>query len=384
VKHLLVNNSHPNFFAVEEEYSKLRNTPYEVLFLFDVVSHFGFKINENFIHELVDKRSLYKGLKDVELWNFWSSWALSENPGMGLVFLKESGWLELFPPLYATLASWQNPETHPEGSVFNHMVLSVNVASEIARREDMPEEDTFVLLFSALCHDLGKYISNDNHEKLGVSIAKTFLKTIGAPDNIIDKVLKLVEFHGSDYNFMGTRISIGDVNEGLVEKLEFVLRPATIPQLVLLNEVDINGRLDKNGKLVHYSYNMRVSEVYRKILSIYTNSINNKFSDKNIINMFNQGFVNRSNLRPGYPQTKFVESMNYLIKNGYIKKEESERVSGYYFSTLYQDALRYCATLDYRGKKVLTDYINEKNIDLDNLLLGGKSAIQKILNHSEI
>jgi hypothetical protein len=380
----LGNSVNANFYLVEEEYGKLIGTPYEVLFLFDVVSHFNVKPDEDFVRGLIEKRANYKILTDAERWNFWSSWALSENPGRGILFLKNSGWLEVFPALYATLGTQQNPETHPEGTVFNHMVLSVNVASEIVHREDMDEESAFVLVFSALCHDLGKYIANDNHEKLGVSISKSFLKTIGAPDNIINKVLKLVEFHGADYKFLGNYVNISDINVDFVDRLSQAIHPATIPQLIFVNEADINGRLDTRGELVNHPYDKRISEVFRKILSIYTKSEQDKFSNINVINIFNKEFVSPDDLKPGYPQKAFVNSMNSLIKDGYILKQEAEKVSGYYFSLDYRDALRYCQTLDYRSKKMITDYMNEKNVDLDNLLLDGKSAIKKILNHSEL
>jgi len=378
----LGNSMNTDFYLVEEEYDKLIGTPYEVLFLFDIVSHFNVKPDEDFVRGFIEKRANYKILTDAERWNFWSSWALSENPGRGILFLKNSGWLELFPALYATMGTQQNPETHPEGTVFNHMVLSVNVASEIVSREDMDDEDAFVLVFSSLCHDLGKYISDENHEKLGVNIADTFLRSIGAPDNVIKKVLKLVEFHGADYKFFGKPVSISNINADFVDKLSQAIHPATIPQLIFVNEADINGRLDIRGEVVNHPYDKRISEVFRKILSIYTKSEQDKFSSINVINMFNQDFVSPDDLKPGYPQKAFVSSMNSLIKDGYILKQEAEKVSGYYFSLDYRDALRYCQTLDYRSKKLIVDYLNDNKIELDSLLLKGKTALQKILNHS--
>jgi hypothetical protein len=290
----------------------------------------------------------------------------------------------LFPSLYATLGATQNPETHPEGSVFNHMVLSVNVAAEISHRENLDDEDSFVLIFSVLCHDLGKYLSGDDHERVGVPIAESFLRSIGAPDNVINRVKRLVEFHGADYKFNGEKVTVSDIDEEFVESLTFVIQPASIQELVWVNEADVNGRLDKQGNLLNLPYNQRVSEVYRKILSIYTKIQNNKFSDKNIINMFNQNFAYPDDLKPGYAQRNFAENMTKLIRDGYVKKSESERTAGYYFSGSYRDALRYCSTLDYRSKKMLVDYINDNGVDLDTLLLNGKSGITKILNHSEL
>lgn len=383
MKYLIGNSLNPKFNEIEEEYNRLVGTPYEVLFLFDVISHFNFKINEQYVGELIEKRADYKKLTDAERWNFWSSWALSENPGRAILFLKDSGWLELFPSLYATLGATQNPETHPEGSVFNHMVLSVNVAAEISHRENLDDEDSFVLIFSVLCHDLGKYLSGDDHEKIGVPIAESFLRSIGAPDNVIDKVKKLVEFHGADYKFQGYFVSESDIDENFVERLLGSIQPVSIQELIWVNEADINGRLDKQGNLLNLPYNQRVSEVYRKILSIYTKIQHNKFSDKNIINMFNQNFAYPDDIKPGYAQRNFSENMTKLIRDGYIKKSESEKTAGYYFSMVYREALRYCATLDYRSKRMLVDYMDENGVDLDTILLKGKTRLEEILNTSD-
>jgi hypothetical protein len=60
MKYLIGNSLNPKFNEIEEEYNRLVGTPYEVLFLFDVISHFNFKINENYVGELIEKRADYK------------------------------------------------------------------------------------------------------------------------------------------------------------------------------------------------------------------------------------------------------------------------------------------------------------------------------------
>jgi hypothetical protein len=182
----------------------------------------------------------------------------------------------------------------------------------------------------------------------------------------------LLSFMVQIINLTERRLRFLTLMRNLWKVLHLSFNQLQFRELVWVNEADVNGRLDKQGNLLNLPYNQRVSEVYRKILSIYTKIQNNKFSDKNIINMFNQNFAYPDDLKPGYAQRNFAENMTKLIRDGYVKKSESERTAGYYFSGSYRDALRYCSTLDYRSKKMLVDYINDNGVDLDTLLLKWK------------
>lgn len=384
MKHLIGNNISEEFLTVEASFDQVENSKFEMLFLFDVASHFNLDFDDATYPEAVSKRSMYKDIAPEERWKYWESWAYSKNPGKGLLFLKKSGWLELFPELFVTTSVIQNPETHPEGDVFTHLMLCSNVASEICERENLNHEDRLVLMFASVCHDLGKYIALDNHEKHGVNPSIGFLRSIGAPDNIIDKVIKLVEFHGSDYIFLGQPVSVGDIDDVFVSRLKMFLLPATIPQLIHLSECDRNGRKDKNGKVLNLSYEFRLTEGFRKILSVYKNS-KATFNYSNILNMEKSKLLDIDDVRPGFSQYVLIRNVNDLINEGYLSDAEVETVVGYVFSSSYNQAVYYCLGLDYRSRKVLSDYMNDNNIDMDTLLLTkGKSGIKEILNHSEL
>jgi len=384
MKYLKGNSLNKNFSLIEEAARFIEGTSHEMLFFFDAASHFNMKFDDSFIEESKSLRSLYKDVHDAVRWHYWKSWALSEFPGNGLIFLRESGWLDLFPEIAVNIGVMQNPKTHPEGDVFNHLVLSVNVAAEIAEREDLDDEDRFVLLFAALCHDFGKYENQENHEKLGVYPASRFLASIGAPHNVTSRVLKLVEFHGSEYQFQGRRIEREEITEDYVSILEAHLMPAGIPELIMLNEADVNGRMDETGKLVKHSYNDRIFPGYRKILNIYQSIGKVGFTTANLINMVNSDIVKIDDVKPGFSQNEFIKRMNALIREGYVLENEAETMAGFIFSVKYREAVDYCATLDYRDRKRFVDYMNENNVDLDTLLLRGESGIKEILNHSEL
>ncbi|MDR3204460.1 MAG: hypothetical protein LBV23_06915, partial [Deltaproteobacteria bacterium] len=88
-------------------------------------------------------------------WPEWRKWTLSRSPHFGLNFLKESGALNFWPDLAALCQSPQRLKYHPEGDVWNHTVLAVEVISrlEIAN----PSERSFMIL-TCLLHDIGKPI----------------------------------------------------------------------------------------------------------------------------------------------------------------------------------------------------------------------------------
>src|SRR6187402_1676966 len=60
-------------------------------------------------------------------------------------------------PELAILASIpQDPNHHPEGSVWEHTMMVVDEAVLISRREQLSAFDHAILFLAALCHDMGK------------------------------------------------------------------------------------------------------------------------------------------------------------------------------------------------------------------------------------
>lgn len=59
-------------------------------------------------------------------------------------------------PLPALVGIPQPADKHPEGDVWNHILLVVDHAARIARRETLSAEECDLLVLAALVHDLGK------------------------------------------------------------------------------------------------------------------------------------------------------------------------------------------------------------------------------------
>jgi putative nucleotidyltransferase with HDIG domain len=97
----------------------------------------------------------------------------------------------------------QNPVHHPEGDAWAHSVLVVGNARAVI--ETIPEADRDVFLLVALLHDVGKPpvtaitegkgITAYKHGKAGVELARAYLERVGAPTNVIERVLPMIDVH---------------------------------------------------------------------------------------------------------------------------------------------------------------------------------------------
>jgi len=130
------------------------------------------------------------------------------HPSRGLEFLRISDLLRFFPELKAMVGVPQDPHWHPEGTVWEHVMLVVDEAAGL--RSGDREED-LVLMFAALCHDLGKpqttvqeegRIRSPNHEDVGVPLVESFLGRLRSPHGRIEKVAALTRYHLAPTNFI--------------------------------------------------------------------------------------------------------------------------------------------------------------------------------------
>lgn len=94
----------------------------------------------------------------------------------------------------------QNPKFHPEGSVLNHILLVVDMASEVKELS----KNQKIFMWSALLHDIGKLtttkirkgrITSYNHDVEGEKIGLNFLKLITNDQQFNEKVSKLIRWH---------------------------------------------------------------------------------------------------------------------------------------------------------------------------------------------
>ncbi len=138
-----------------------------------------------------------EGLAAERVWHEWRKLLLlGRKPSAGLRFLRDSGWLSLFPQLAALDGCPQDPEHHPEGDVYTHTGLCLDVFA--VQRIGIQEEDLIVGL-AVLCHDFGKplvlehgdddRIRTPGHEQEGLEPASRFLHGLTGQPALVRQVL---------------------------------------------------------------------------------------------------------------------------------------------------------------------------------------------------
>lgn len=130
-------------------------------------------------------------------------------PSRAFDFLEQAGQLEVFAPVAALRGVAQDPRWHPEGDVYVHTMKVVDCAVEIA--SGLSAEDREILVFAALCHDLGKpetttmeagRIRSIGHEAKGAERTREWLDGLRLVRRHVDSIETLVAHHLAPAQFV--------------------------------------------------------------------------------------------------------------------------------------------------------------------------------------
>ncbi len=138
----------------------------------------------------------------------------------------------LFPELEALKGCPQEPEWHPEGDVWTHTLMAIDVARKEV--EGLPKEKTLAVLLAVLCHDLGKpattavvdgRIRSYEHEEAGIAPTRSFLDRLNVHTlhgyDLREQVIQLVAHHLTPSHYFKNRDRVGDgAFRRLARKLE--------------------------------------------------------------------------------------------------------------------------------------------------------------------
>lgn len=125
----------------------------------------------------------------------------SNDPARGITLLKISRLLhQVLPELARTIGEEQDCFWHPEGDVFTHSRMVLEMMSSFTKDP--------ILRLTALLHDIGKCdckqekivdgivrISNVGHDQKGAELARELLKRLKFDNSVIDRVSKLIDLH---------------------------------------------------------------------------------------------------------------------------------------------------------------------------------------------
>jgi poly(A) polymerase len=158
--------------------------------------------------------------------------------GRGLELLDESGLLTHVLPEIAAMKGIEQPaEFHPEGDVFQHTKLMLDLVNDPSLREPGPPKDQLVLAFAVLLHDVGKpptferapdRIRFNEHDRIGAEMAEAILRRLRFSNEQIEKIALCVREH-MRFQF---------VKEMRPAKLKRILARATFPEELELHRID--------------------------------------------------------------------------------------------------------------------------------------------------
>jgi tRNA nucleotidyltransferase (CCA-adding enzyme) len=192
----------------------------------------------------------YAELAVERVWGEWDKWATKAvKPSLGIIALKQTGWLKHFPEIAALDGVPQEPEWHPEGDVLVHTNHCLNALVGLDSWRNGPPQTRRLLTLSVLAHDFGKATTtkqaerrgklrwvSPEHEAAGGPLAETFLARIGAPLDLIPRVRQLVVNHLLHHQ------GAEEYRDTTVRRLARKIEPATIDELIAVMQSDHLGR----------------------------------------------------------------------------------------------------------------------------------------------
>jgi tRNA nucleotidyltransferase (CCA-adding enzyme) len=147
---------------------------------------------------------------------------LAARPSVGLSWADRLGVVDrLFPELKALQGCLQEREWHPEGDVWVHTLLAIDVAK--GEIEGLPKEKALAVLLAVVCHDFGKpattavvegRIRSYEHEAAGVAPTRAFLDRLNVHSllgyDLREQVVQLVAHHLTPSHYYKNRDNVGD------------------------------------------------------------------------------------------------------------------------------------------------------------------------------
>lgn len=178
---------------------------------------------------------------NIEIFKEWYNHLLNDSePSIYFNQIKNNGMLDEYPfsMLKKLEDTTQSEKYHPEGNVWNHTMMALDIAADKKRFSNNPS----VFMWAALLHDIGKpsttkvskkKITSYNHDSIGAKLAREFLVEFTDDNKFIDEVCILVKWH------MHLLFVVKDLP---FAKIDEMLSETTVEELALFGTCDRLGR----------------------------------------------------------------------------------------------------------------------------------------------
>ena len=130
---------------------KFHEDPLRVLRAMQLLARFELEIDQETVKTCREINP--EGLSKERIFEEWKKMVTKgAKPSMGLQLLRNCGWIKYYPELEALIGCHQEPNWHPEGDVWVHILHCMDA---FARHSIGDDWEDLVVGFGVLCHDLG-------------------------------------------------------------------------------------------------------------------------------------------------------------------------------------------------------------------------------------
>ena len=355
---------------------KFAEDPLRVLRGFQFAARFGLSIDHETAKLSKTLKKEYATLAKERIWGEWQKWAeKGKLPSAGLRVLQQTGWLEFYPELNELVGVPQSEKWHPEGDVWNHTLHVVDAAAEIADRDELNDKERLVLLFAALCHDLGKVKTTvfsegewraPNHANEGELPTISLMDRLGAPKDVVDQVVPLVKEHMSHLN---------DITDKSIRRLSLRLVPSNIEMLARVIEADSSGRPplptglpEKAKQMLYMAHQLHLQNQKQEPL----------LQGRHLLRLANEGKIPEEFKRGG---AHFGELLNHMFEEQLDGAFETEYEAIEYIVDFFKEAgaAVFILSLSRAKKERIVERANEKGLTEKDLLSMSPDEIKGFL-----
>lgn len=197
---------------------------------------------------------LLGNLSNERVFKEYNKLLLSNRPSIGLSFLKEIG--AILPCLDILSSTIQRLDYHPEGDVWRHTLLVVDLAALCYHKTTNP----LGFMWGALLHDIGKALVTTKeghapgHNEAGVKIFNEQLKSL-IPDKKLQRYIKTIIFY---HMHLMNMVRNGAKDYSYFKILKGIEGIVSIEDLILITKCDKLGRYkDEHENVNHFDLIMK-------------------------------------------------------------------------------------------------------------------------------
>lgn len=228
--------------------SAFKDDPLRVLRGMQFAARFGFTTEPQTLQYCREVLPEFNTLSQERVYEEWKKWALKgQYPECGLMFLRDSGWTQAFPELYAL--------TNGNENAWRQTLRSCQEMANLVRerRSELSDDERTYLMFSALTYSFAAPALSGS-EKIAkrrlrrnaknASAARLFFEKMKAPTRVLEVVGKLTEEDTPLFS---------SPKESLIRRLAHRLQPGNLKQWALLHAAlkYANCEHDGNGVQIH-------------------------------------------------------------------------------------------------------------------------------------